>query len=94
MIVVFTLNGCPACSELKKHLNKNMLKYEEIEITSYPNVWENVVMTTGDDSVPTVFLKDVENQNKKAKLYVAGTDFNDTKEGINLIKNYFSNKGD
>lgn len=98
MIIIFTLAGCPACNELKSTLKQKDLEYIEIEIYEYPHVWEEVVNVTKVDSVPTMLLKqtvddDSDTEEKKSNLYVAGVDFNNINEAIEIIRNYFSNKG-
>jgi glutaredoxin len=98
MIIIFTLDGCPACDELKRTLKQKGLEYIEIEIYEYPHVWEEVVNVTKVDSVPTMLLKqtvddDSDTEEKKSNLYVAGVDFNNINEAIEIIRNYFSNKG-
>lgn len=98
MIIIFTLDGCPACDELKRTLKQNGLEYIDIEINEYPNVWEEVVNVTKEDSVPTILLKQTVDDNmnteeKKSNIYVAGVDFNNINEAIKIIENYFSNKG-
>lgn len=87
MICIFTLKGCPYCEMLKTELDKINCKYEEIDIEEFEHIWVEIVKYTKDDSVPTIFIKNYEDE--PARIYVAGRDFNSIDEGIDLIKKYF-----
>jgi glutaredoxin len=55
-IVVFTLNGCGHCVELKTKFKENHIPFQEIEIGSNQKLWDQVVNQTGHNSLPTVFV--------------------------------------
>ena len=55
-IIVFTLNGCIHCVELKKELNNQNIPFTELEIESNKPIWDAVVQQTGHNSLPTVFI--------------------------------------
>ena len=56
LIIVFTLAGCHHCVELKKKLNKHNIKFNEIEVTNNPQIWDRVVEQTGFNALPTVYV--------------------------------------
>ena len=45
-IIVFTLNGCGHCVELKKSLNELEIDYSEISIDDNEEIWNQVVNQT------------------------------------------------
>lgn len=86
-IMIFSLNTCNHCVELKNELkNKNYL-FTEIEITSNEDLWDQVVNQTNDNIVPTVFLR--KKNTDEGIIYIPGKDFNSSEELIEKIKKYF-----
>lgn len=55
-IVVFTLNGCVHCIELKKKLNAKNIPFHEVEVSANQDIWNNVVQQTGDNALPAVYV--------------------------------------
>jgi glutaredoxin len=86
MIVVFTLNGCFHCDELKENLDKLSIPFHDIEITQNEKIWNKVVSQTGHNVLPTVFIPtDIEGN---GTLYIPGRDFKDRSEIIEIIKKH------
>jgi glutaredoxin len=85
-IIVFTLNGCGHCVELKQKLNEESITYTEIEISNNKNIWDQVVNQTGHNSLPTVFISMEEGDN--GPVFVAGRDFQGKDEIVKTIKTY------
>lgn len=85
-IVIFTLNGCGHCQSLKKRLNDISIPYTEIEIGANEEIWTQVVRQTGEDVIPTVFIK--KNDNEDGPVYVPGRDYQNEDEIVEIIKTY------
>jgi glutaredoxin len=84
-IVVFTLNGCIRCSELKAKLKEQNIAFHDIEITKNSKLWNGVVAQTGHDVLPTVFIP--EDGEGNGLVYNPGRDFQTVDEIIEIIKN-------
>lgn len=85
-IVIFTLNGCGHCQSLKKRLDDISIPYTEIEIGANEEIWKQVVRQTGEDVIPTVFIK--KNDNEDGPVYVPGRDYQNEDEIVEIIKTY------
>lgn len=85
-IIVFTLNGCGHCVELKQKLNDANLSYNEIEISSNQHIWDQVVSQTGHNSLPTVYVSIDGGDN--GPVFVPGRDYTDKDEFIKVLKTY------
>jgi glutaredoxin len=85
-IVVFTLNGCGHCVELKKTLNELKIVYSEIAIDDNEEIWNQVVNQTGHNSLPTIFISI--NGTDEGPVFVPERDFNSKDECIEIIKKY------
>ena len=85
-LIVFTLDGCSHCVDLKKKLNKNKLEFREIEIGANKNIWDKVVEQTGHNSLPTVYIQ--LNGGEEGLIFVPERDYKDHDELIEQIKNH------
>jgi len=85
-LYVFTLNGCEQCDELKKRLNNENISYEELEITKYEGIWNEVIKKTNQDFVPTLFIDD---HDGPGQLFTPMTDYSDINEMMEIIHKNF-----
>ncbi|MFM7018141.1 glutaredoxin family protein [Flavobacterium sp.] len=83
-IVVFTLDGCRFCIDLKKELKKSEIPFNEIEISNNQSIWDKVVEQTGHNLLPTVYIN--KEGTDEGPVYVPSRDFNSPKEIIEIIK--------
>jgi hypothetical protein len=86
IIYIFTLNGCVHCSSLKKRFKKESIPFTEIEITVNEDIWNQVVNQTGENVVPTIFIKK-ENSND-GDVFLPDRDFKDENHLFEIIKEY------
>jgi glutaredoxin len=85
-IVIFTLNGCGHCQSLKRRLQEISIDFTEIEIDANEEIWKQVVRQTGEDVIPTIFIKKENDEN--GPVYVPGRDFQSEDEIVEIIKTY------
>jgi glutaredoxin len=85
-ILIFTLNGCSHCTTLKNALTEQSISYSEIEIGQNQKVWNQIVEQTGHNTLPTVFIK--KEGIDDGPVFIAGVDFQNTQEGVEIIKKY------
>jgi glutaredoxin len=53
-ITFYTLEGCPACNELKQKAEKIGLVWESVEMGGNEKMWEELAKKGGSDYVPQV----------------------------------------
>ena len=85
-IIVFTLRGCGHCVLLKDHLNLKTVPFTELEINSNRTIWDQVVSQTGENVLPTVFVK--KEGTDDGPVFVPGRDFKGPEELYEKIKIY------
>lgn len=86
-IVIFTLDGCFHCVNLKKELDNISIPFVEIEVNANPHIWSQVVNQTGKDYLPTVFIQ--KGETNTGPVFVPGEDFENQEEIIEIIKSYY-----
>jgi glutaredoxin len=85
-IIVFTLNGCSHCVELKKELKNLSIPYSEIEVESNKEIWDSVVKQTGHNSLPSVYISI--DGGEEGPIFIPERDYKDRDELIEKIKMY------
>lgn len=85
-IVLFTLNGCDHCVNLKKRLSKLSIPYKEIETTENEVLWDKIVEETGHDLLPTTLI--MNDENDESFIYIPGVDYQTEDEIVEIIKSY------
>lgn len=59
-LTVFTMDGCPHCVQLKKHLEENEIKYNLLSANNPENSF--IIEKFGVQSFPTLFFLDENNK--------------------------------
>jgi len=90
-ILIFTLNSCIHCQELKEKLTELLIPFDDVEITLNRSLWDYIISQTGSDLLPTVFIKDGEDDS--GLIYVPGRNFQSNDEIIEIIRNRYREKG-
>ena len=85
-IIVFTLNGCSHCVDLKKELKKQNITFTEIEVESNKEIWNSVVKQTGHNSLPSVYISITGGD--EGPIFVPERDYKDRDDLIEKIKMY------
>lgn len=85
-VILFTLNGCSHCVNLKKKLNEETILFTEIEVTNNQNLWDKVVEQTGHNVLPTVFVK--KQNTDVGPIFIPGKDFEHPDDLIPKLKKH------
>ena len=68
-IILYSINGCPACEEFKSKLNKLDIVYENVDMEDNTEVWKKLENMGGSEFVPQItiegkLIKDYRNVNE------------------------------
>ena len=85
-IVLFTLNGCGHCQDLKKLLDDENIDYTDLEVIENSDIWEDVVKKTSNEFVPTIFINI--NRTNEGPILIPDKDFHSSEEALKIIKKY------
>ncbi len=83
-ITIFTLDGCSHCFSLKNRLNDLNINYKEIEVSSNPHIWEEILKHTKHDYLPTIMI--CTDNSTNANLYVPSINYKTEDEIVEIIK--------
>ena len=85
-IIVFTLDGCSHCVELKTLLKNENMPFNEVEVEKNQEIWNKVVEQTGHNSLPTVYVS-LDNGDS-GPVFIPERDFTDKSELVEKLKLY------
>jgi len=89
IVILYTMKGCPHCSEIKKMLKESKINYDEKDIDDYKEEYNNFVILTKNEYLPALTLLEIKkNNDPKVKLITPDDDFKDLNEAVDIIKNF------
>lgn len=56
-VITYTLDGCPACEELKTKFDKMGLTYENVVMNDNEDMWDKLAEMGGSDFAPQVMVE-------------------------------------
>ena len=57
-VIVYALDGCPACNDVKKKFDQIGLKYETVIMNGNDEMWDKLEEMGGSDYAPQVQVED------------------------------------
>ena len=85
-ITIYTNETCPYCVQVKENLTKEKLKFKEKDIVKAEKEWREIVSLTGLPTVPTILYDE--------EYLVAGRDFQNPQQIVNILQNFKSSSYD
>ena len=79
-IIIYTLETCGRCTELKAELVKNNIKFEERLTHEHQEEFNKIVNLTMLPTAPIIYYKN--------NYFISNRDFNNPQGLINLLKNF------
>lgn len=85
-LVIFTLEGCGHCKELKNRVSEESIPFTEIEVSRNKELWNKIVDQTKNEYLPSFFIKTEGTDN--GPIFCPERDFKGTEEAVEIIKNH------
>ncbi len=88
LVVLFTMEGCPFCVEMKNMLKEQNIDFVDRDIDEFEEEYELFVEITENDYVPAFML--IENYEKEpvSHLFAPDRDYKDIEDGVKIIKEW------
>lgn len=85
-VKIFTLIGCSHCMTLMDRLTELNIPFEEFEINENRELWGMVVSQTGNNILPTIFIKT--DEEGTGYVFSPTIDYHSEDEIIEIIKTH------
>lgn len=86
-LVVFTMKGCPHCSDFKEMLQEQNVQFYDHDVDDYKDEYDMFIEVTGNEFVPAfMVIETTEDGSAEAKCFAPDRDFNTIEEGVEIAK--------
>jgi len=89
-IIVYTMKGCPFCTDFKKLLEESKIEFHERDIDEFSDEYDLFSKINNNDMIPALLIIETENGNHTAYQYVPERDYNELTEAVAIINNHRS----
>jgi len=87
-VIVYTMQGCPFCTDFKKMLEEARIEFFERDIDEFSEEYDLFSKINKNEMIPAVLIIETENGEHTAYQYVPERDFNELTEAVAIIKNH------
>jgi glutaredoxin len=92
-VVVYTMNGCPFCTDFKDMLVKENIEFFDRDIEEYKEEYDLFVEITDNDMIPSLLIIEGNEVAHKSFLYAPERNYNELTEALDIIKGHRKNVG-
>ena len=92
-VVVYTMKGCPFCTDFKEMLVKENIEFFDRDIDEYKEEYDLFVEITNNDMIPSLLIIEGDENSHESFLYAPERDYNELSEALSIIKEHRKNVG-
>ena len=90
LLILFTMDGCPYCVQMKDQLRESNIDFVERDIDEHKDEYDMFVEITENEFVPAfMIVESPDTDDHKSYLYAPERDYNEIEEGVAIIKEHF-----
>lgn len=88
-VILYSMEGCPWCSQMKDALKAENIEYRERNIDVYKKEYDKFVEATQNEYVPAFMLFETDGKSiNNVKLMAPERDYDDIPEAVQKVKSY------
>lgn len=88
-IVVYTMQGCPFCSQFKDMLVEKNISFHDRDIHEYSDEYKLFTEITQSDLIPAILIIEGKEENYNSYLYVPEKNYNQLTEALDIVISHF-----
>jgi len=89
LVILFTMEGCPYCVQMKDKLKESDINFVERDIDKYKDEYDMFVEITENEFVPAfMIVESPDTDDHKSYLYAPERDYDEIEEGVSIIKEH------
>ena len=90
LVILFTMEGCPYCVQMKDQLKESNINFVERDIDEHKDEYDMFVEITENEYVPAfMIVESPDTDDHKSYLFAPERDYNEIEEGVAIIKEHF-----
>lgn len=91
LVILFTMEGCPYCVQMKDQLKESNIDFVERDINEHKDEYDMFVEITENDFVPAfMIVESPDTDDHKSYLYAPERDYEEIEDGVSIIKEHLS----
>jgi glutaredoxin len=92
-VIVYTMQGCPFCTDFKDILTKKGIEFFDRDIDVYKDEYDTFSKITENDMIPALLIIEGDGDNYKSFLYAPERNYNELTEAVDIINGHRKNVG-
>jgi len=90
LVILFTMEGCPYCVQMKDQLRESDIDFVERDIDEHKDEYDMFVEITENEFVPAfMIVESPDTDDHKSYLFAPERDYDEIEEGVAIIKEHF-----
>ena len=85
-IIVYTMKGCPFCTEFKDMLAENGIDFYDRDIHEYQEEYQLFTEITKSELIPSLMIIEGDENDYESYLYVPEKDYQELSEALDIVK--------
>jgi glutaredoxin len=85
-VIVYTMKGCPFCSQFKDMLSENGIEFYDRDIHEYQDEYQLFTEITGSELIPSLMIIEGNEEDHESFLYVPEKDYQELTEALDIVK--------
>lgn len=87
-VIVYTMKGCPHCTDFKDMLVKEDIDFVDRDIDEYEEEYDIFTQLTENDFVPALLIIEENGDKAIPHMYAPDRDYNELTEAVDIIKKH------
>jgi glutaredoxin len=87
-VVVYTMEGCPFCTDFKEMLTKEGIEFFDRDIDDYKDEYDIFVEVTDNDMIPAMLIIEGNDEKHESFLYAPERNYNELSEAVTIIQGH------
>ena len=87
-VVVYTMEGCPFCTDFKEMLTKEGIEFFDRDIDDYKDEYDIFVEVTDNDMIPAMLIIEGNDEKHESFLYAPERNYNELSEAVDIIQGH------
>jgi glutaredoxin len=92
-VIVYTMQGCPFCTDFKEMLTKEGIEFFDRDIDVYSDEYDTFSQITENDMIPALLIIEGDGKDHQSFLYAPERNYDELTEAVDIIKQHRKNVG-
>jgi glutaredoxin len=92
-VVVYTMKGCPFCTDFKELLVKEGIEFFDRDIDEFKDEYDLFVEITDNDMIPSLLIIEGNENKHESFLYAPERNYNELTEAVTIIDGHRKKMG-